>query len=87
MSRYYHTDWVPEDELRFRVDGLNMDAVYESLVRQIAGGRCKRILVRAYRLPWSAMKRGGSWKSRLLRWRGRCGKRSNSTDGWKSTQS
>ena len=30
--------WVPEDELRFRVDGLNMDAVYESLVRQIAGG-------------------------------------------------
>ena len=38
MSRYYHTDWVPEDELRFRVDGLNMDAVYESLVRQIAGG-------------------------------------------------
>lgn len=88
VSRYYHTDWVPEDELRFRVDGLNMDAVYESLVRQIAGGgRCKRILVRAYRLPWSAMKRGGSWKSRLLRWRVRCGKRSNSTDGWKSTQS
>ena len=38
VSRYYHTDWVPEDELRFRVDGLNMDAVYESLVRQIAGG-------------------------------------------------
>ena len=38
VSRYYHTDWAPEDELRFRVDGLNMDAVYESLVRQIAGG-------------------------------------------------
>ena len=37
MSRYYHTDWVPEDELQFRVDGLNMDAMYESLVRQIAG--------------------------------------------------
>jgi hypothetical protein len=37
VSRYYHTDWVPEDELQFRVDGLNMDAVYESLVRQIAG--------------------------------------------------
>ena len=37
MSRYYHTDWIPEDELQFRVDGLNMDAVYESLVRQIAG--------------------------------------------------
>ena len=37
VSRYYHTDWVPEDELQFRVDGLNMDAMYESLVRQIAG--------------------------------------------------
>lgn len=37
VSRHYHTDWIPEDELQFRVDGLNMDAVYESLVRQIAG--------------------------------------------------
>ena len=35
---YYHTDWVPEDGLRFRVEGLSLDAVYESLVRQIAGG-------------------------------------------------
>ena len=59
----------------------------KALCGRSPGGRCKRILVRAYRLPWSAMKRGGSWKSRLLRWRGRCGKRSNSTDGWKSTQS
>ena len=37
VSRYYHTDWIPEDELQFRVDGVNMDAVYENLVRQIAG--------------------------------------------------
>ena len=37
VSRYYHTDWVSEDELQFRVDGLSMDAVYENLVRQIAG--------------------------------------------------
>lgn len=37
VSRYYHTGWAPESELQFRVDGLNMDAVYESLVRQIAG--------------------------------------------------
>lgn len=28
---------MPEDELRLSIDGLNMDAVYESLVRQIAG--------------------------------------------------
>lgn len=37
VSRYYHTDWVPEDELHLHIEGLNMDAVYESLVRQIAG--------------------------------------------------
>ena len=33
----YHPDWMPEDELHLSIDGLNMDAVYESLVRQIAG--------------------------------------------------
>ena len=37
VSRYYHTGWMPEDELHLSIDGLNMDAVYESLVRQIAG--------------------------------------------------
>ena len=36
VSRYYHTDWMPEDELHLCLDGLNMDAIYESLVRQIA---------------------------------------------------
>lgn len=40
-EKYYHTDWVREDELQFHIDGLNMDAVYESLVRQIAGERLK----------------------------------------------
>lgn len=39
VSRYYHTDWMPEDELHLHIDGLNMDAVYESLVRQIAGDK------------------------------------------------
>ena len=37
VKRYYHTDWIPENELQFHVDGLNIDAVYENLVRQIAG--------------------------------------------------
>ena len=37
VNRYYHTDWMLENELHFRVDGLSMDAVYENLVRQIAG--------------------------------------------------
>lgn len=39
VSRYYHTDWMPENELHLGIDGLNMDAVYESLVRQIAGDK------------------------------------------------
>ena len=37
VNRYYHTDWMLENELHFRVDGLSMDAVYENLVRQVAG--------------------------------------------------
>ena len=37
VNRYYHTDWMPESELQFQINGLDMDAVYENLVRQIAG--------------------------------------------------
>ena len=37
INRYYHTEWMPENELLFSIDGLNMDVVYENLVRQIAG--------------------------------------------------
>lgn len=39
VSRYYHTDWMPEDALHLSIDGLNMDAVYESLIRKIAGNQ------------------------------------------------
>ena len=37
VSRYYHTEWLPEAELPIRIVGLNTDTVYENLVRQIAG--------------------------------------------------
>ena len=37
VDTYYHTDWLPEEELALKLDGLNMDAVYENFVRQIAG--------------------------------------------------
>jgi hypothetical protein len=37
VSRYYHTDWMPVEELSLRLTGLNMDTVYEGFVRQIAG--------------------------------------------------
>ena len=38
VGTYYHTDWLPEQELPLKVDGLNIDAVYENFMRQIAGG-------------------------------------------------
>lgn len=37
VDRYYHTDWKTPDKLDLRLEGLTMDAVYESFVRQIAG--------------------------------------------------
>ena len=36
---FYNTDWLPLDGLTLRFEGLNLDAVYENLARQIAGGR------------------------------------------------
>ena len=37
VGTYYHTNWMPEMELPLKVDGLNIDKVYENFVRQIAG--------------------------------------------------
>ena len=37
VGTYYHTEWLPELELPLKVDGLNIDKVYENFVRQIAG--------------------------------------------------
>ena len=37
VGTYYHTDWLTEQELPLKVDGLNTDTVYENFVRQIAG--------------------------------------------------
>ncbi len=36
---YFNTDWMPVDELSLRLDGLDMDAVYEGFIRQIAKER------------------------------------------------
>ena len=37
VNQYYHTDWMAEDELPLKLDGLSVDAVYENFVYQIAG--------------------------------------------------
>lgn len=37
VNRYYHTDWMTQDELPLKAEGLSLDAVYENFVRQLAG--------------------------------------------------
>lgn len=39
VNGYYHTEWLAEDELPLKLEGLNVDAVYENFVRQIAGNK------------------------------------------------
>lgn len=34
---YYHTKWMDETELSLHLEGLTLDAIYENLIRQIAG--------------------------------------------------
>ncbi len=36
VNRYYHTDWIPENEIDLRIDGLTLDAVYDNFVKQVA---------------------------------------------------
>ena len=37
VGTYYHTDWRSEEELPLKLDGLNIDKLYENFVWQIAG--------------------------------------------------
>lgn len=39
VNGYYHTEWLPFDKLPLRLDGLSMDAIYASFIKQIAGER------------------------------------------------
>ena len=36
---FYNTDWQPLGGFALKFEGLNLDAVYENLARQISGGR------------------------------------------------
>ena len=37
VNRYYQTDWMTKDEIHFEIAGLNMDALYDGLIKQAAG--------------------------------------------------
>ncbi len=39
VEKYYHTDWMPAEELTFTLDGLDLDEVYENFVKYIAGDK------------------------------------------------
>lgn len=37
VNRYYSTEWMDEDALPLKLEGLSVDSAYENFVRQIAG--------------------------------------------------
>lgn len=39
VNSYYHTEWVKSEQLHLRLDGLNVDAIYDNFIRQVAGER------------------------------------------------
>ena len=39
VNKYYHTEWLPLEEIHIRLDGLHMDSIYDSFIRQVAGER------------------------------------------------
>ena len=42
VTAYYHTDWMPEADLPLHLEGLDLDAVYENFVRQVAGDQLQQ---------------------------------------------
>lgn len=39
VNKYYQTEWLAPEELPLKLEGLSMDAVYDTFLRQIAGDR------------------------------------------------
>lgn len=37
VNKYYHTEWMLEDELILDLEGLNMDAVWDNFIIQVGG--------------------------------------------------
>lgn len=43
VNKYYHTEWMEEDDLPVKLEGLDIDAVYENFVKQIAGDKLQAV--------------------------------------------
>lgn len=39
VNGYYYTEWKNEEDLQLKLEGLDLDSVYENFVRQIAGNK------------------------------------------------
>ena len=39
IVKTYHSRWIKDTEISLSIEGLTMDAIYETLVRQVAGER------------------------------------------------
>lgn len=39
VNKYYHTEWLEEEDLSLKLEGLDIDAAYENFVKQIAGDK------------------------------------------------
>lgn len=39
VNKYYHTEWMEEEYLPVKLEGLDIDSVYENFVKQIAGDK------------------------------------------------
>ena len=37
LTKYFNSDWLSENELPLKIDGLNLDTVYENFIVQISG--------------------------------------------------
>lgn len=37
VNKYYHTEWMPPEELNLKIEGLNMDAVWDNFIIQVGG--------------------------------------------------
>lgn len=43
VNRYYKTEWLPFEELNLKLEGLNLDQIYEGFLLQIAGGELTKV--------------------------------------------
>ena len=75
VSRYYHTNWMQEDALHLSINGLNMDVIYENLVRQIAGDKLQTDSGKSLKESAERDKKRSSSKSKSPHWK-KCGEKS-----------